>query len=100
LKPEPDPGDRACPPPGVGAASIRELTAWIAGHTDYDTARTARDPPSVTFCNAGETNSHEGKAEWEAYKLQEAWLAEQGLASGFDWPQIFLLSRCPWDVHP
>ena len=25
-----------------------------------------------------------GQAEWEAYKLQEAWLAERGLASGFD----------------
>ncbi len=41
-----------------------------------------------------------GETEWEAYKLQEAWLAENGLASGFDWPQIFLLSRCPRDVHP
>ncbi len=40
------------------------------------------------------------QAEWEAYKLQEAWLAEQGPSSGFDWPQIFLLSRCPRDVHP
>ena len=41
-----------------------------------------------------------GETEWEAYKLQEAWLAENGLASGFDWPQIFLLSRCPRDIHP
>lgn len=41
-----------------------------------------------------------GKAEWEAYKLQEAWLAERGIASGFNWQQIFFLSRCRRDMHP
>jgi len=38
--------------------------------------------------------------EWEAYKLQEAWLSEQGVESEFNWLQIFMLSRCPRDIHP
>ena len=38
--------------------------------------------------------------EWQAYKLQEQWLAEQGIDAGFDWLQIYFLSRCPRDVHP
>ena len=38
--------------------------------------------------------------EWEAYKLQEAWLAERGIPSEFNWIQIFFLSRCPRDIHP
>ena len=38
--------------------------------------------------------------EWEAYKLQETWLAEQGMQSGFNWTQILLFSRCPRDTHP
>ncbi len=151
-KPRPVPERWDCGPPAVGPDLIRELTAWVAGHTDYDTTRPMRDPPSIAFCKAGEIIRYEGKdlivdaqlraaydlrrrriflvlpwrasdardvstllhdiqfsshpwpckgqAEWEAYKLQEAWLAERGLASGFDWPQIFLLSRCPRDVHP
>ncbi len=41
-----------------------------------------------------------GKSEWEAYKLQDAWLSEQGLESEFNWLQIFMLSRCPRDIHP
>ncbi|NND90295.1 MAG: hypothetical protein HKN42_05465 [Granulosicoccus sp.] len=38
--------------------------------------------------------------EWEAYKLQDAWLAQQGTVSGFDWLYIYFLSRCPRDHHP
>jgi hypothetical protein len=38
--------------------------------------------------------------EWEAYQLQEAFLAEHGIASGFDWLQIYFLSQCPRDIHP
>ncbi len=40
------------------------------------------------------------EAEWEAYKLQEAYLAEHGLTSGFDWLQIYFWSKCPRDIHP
>lgn len=39
-------------------------------------------------------------AEPEAYRLQAAWLAEQGIEAGFDWGRIALASRCPFDVHP
>lgn len=39
--------------------------------------------------------------EWEAYKLQEAWLLEKGARPGFNWMYILLASRCtPRDVHP
>ena len=38
--------------------------------------------------------------EWESYKLQDAWLAEHGLASGFDWLHVYFLSRCSRDFHP
>ncbi len=38
--------------------------------------------------------------EWEAYKLQDAWLQQQGVDSGFDWLYIYFLSRCPSDHHP
>lgn len=38
--------------------------------------------------------------EWEAYTLQERWLEERGIESGFDWLQIYFLSRCPRDIHP
>ncbi len=38
--------------------------------------------------------------EWEAYKLQEAYLNAHGLASGFDWLQIYFLSQCPRSIHP
>lgn len=38
--------------------------------------------------------------EWEAYQLQDAWLQEQGVDSGFDWLYIYFLSRCPRDHHP
>ena len=38
--------------------------------------------------------------EWEAYKLQEAYLAENEIASGFDWMQIYFMSKCPRDIHP
>jgi len=41
-----------------------------------------------------------GAPEWEAYKLQEKWLAERGIDPGFDWLRIFFLSRCPRDIHP
>jgi len=39
-------------------------------------------------------------SEWQAYKLQERWLAEQGIDAGFDWLHIYFLSRCPRDIHP
>ena len=41
-----------------------------------------------------------GKAEWEAYKLQESWLLEQGQTPAFNWSDIFLQSLCPRDIHP
>ena len=41
-----------------------------------------------------------GKAEWEAYKLQETWLIEQGEEPQLNWADIFLQSLCPRDVHP
>ena len=37
--------------------------------------------------------------EWEAYKLQDAWLAEHGVPSDFNWTHIFLLSSCLRDTH-
>jgi hypothetical protein len=46
------------------------------------------------------TWSCNGEPEWEAYKLQEAWLEEQGVRSDFNWPQILLLSSCRRDIHP
>lgn len=39
-------------------------------------------------------------AEPEAYRLQEAWLAEQGIDAGFDWFGIYMRARCPPDHHP
>lgn len=41
-----------------------------------------------------------GEPEWEAYKLQEAWLEEQGVQSDFNWTQILFLSGCRRDIHP
>ena len=39
--------------------------------------------------------------EWEAYKLQEAWLLENGVRPEFNWLYILLDSSCaPRDVHP
>ncbi len=39
--------------------------------------------------------------EWEAYKLQEAWLLENGAQPGFNWTYILMVSSCtPRDVHP
>lgn len=38
--------------------------------------------------------------EWEAYKLTEAWLGERGIDPGFDWLWIYVVSRCPRDIHP
>lgn len=38
--------------------------------------------------------------EWEAYKLQEAWMAEQGLVAEFDWLQIWFWSKCGQTPHP
>ena len=39
-------------------------------------------------------------AEPEAYRLQEAWLAERGIDPGFEWVEIYLHARCPSDRHP
>lgn len=38
--------------------------------------------------------------EWDAYRLQEAYLAERGIDPGFNWFAIHMLSRCPDLVHP
>ncbi len=39
--------------------------------------------------------------EWEAYKLQEAWLHEMGVKPAFSWMYILMASSCtPRDVHP
>jgi len=137
-------------------ALITDLLNWIGGNTDYDVASSLAHPPTVSFCNTGETLVYEGdhvavpsdlrgaydwpatrvllarpwaaeslrdqsvllhelghhvqlqnrrysclqEPEWQAYKLQEAWLAEQGIASGFDWLVIYMASRCPRDHHP
>ena len=40
------------------------------------------------------------KTEWEAYKLQAAWLAERGVNADFNWALILLLSRCSQNHHP
>lgn len=41
-----------------------------------------------------------GRAEWEAYKLQEKWLAEHGVKPKFDSADVFLRTRCRRNVHP
>jgi len=41
-----------------------------------------------------------GRAEWQAYKLQEKWLKMRGVDPQFSWMRIFLITRCPRDVHP
>lgn len=39
--------------------------------------------------------------EWDAYELQEIWLAEQKIDPGFNWTAILLESSCaPRDHHP
>jgi len=39
--------------------------------------------------------------EWDAYKLQERWLAQLGIDAGFYWPAILLEASCtPRDIHP
>ena len=40
------------------------------------------------------------RPEWEAYKLQEAYLAENEIDLGFDWLEIYFMSKCPRDIHP
>ncbi|MGI9303801.1 MAG: DUF6647 family protein [Gammaproteobacteria bacterium] len=41
-----------------------------------------------------------GETEWEAYKLQEQWLIEQGENPDFEWVDILLRTRCRRDIHP
>ncbi len=41
-----------------------------------------------------------GAPEWEAYKLQDMWLREHGVVHDFNWLVIYMLSRCPRDIHP
>ena len=36
-----------------------------------------------------------GAPELEAYWLQDKWLAERGIVSGFDWRPIIMMSTCP-----
>ena len=39
--------------------------------------------------------------EWEAYKMQEAWLLENGMTPDFNWVYVLLDSSCTRrDVHP
>lgn len=38
--------------------------------------------------------------EWEAYRLQDLWLRQNGISDTFDWMLIYFLSRCPRDHHP
>ena len=39
--------------------------------------------------------------EWEAYKLQEKWLLENGVEPDFNWMYILMASNCsPRDIHP
>lgn len=38
--------------------------------------------------------------EWDAYRLQEAWLRLQGIDPGFDWFAIWMRARCPDGIHP
>ncbi len=52
----------------------------------------------VQFLNRGWDCPQE--TEWDAYKLQEAWLAERGIDPGFDWLWIYFHARCPQDIHP
>lgn len=41
------------------------------------------------------------KTEWQAYKLQEAWMSERGLEPNFNWAFILLESSCGVrDRHP
>ena len=37
--------------------------------------------------------------EYEAYRLQAAWMSEHGLVPSFDLAQIFVRSRCPASHH-
>lgn len=41
-----------------------------------------------------------GAPEWEAYQLQDLWLTEHGISHDFNWLGIYLMSRCPSDMHP
>lgn len=41
-----------------------------------------------------------GAPEWEAYHLQDQWLREHGIDHDFDWLVVYMISRCPRDVHP
>ena len=41
------------------------------------------------------------KTEWQAYKLQEAWLQERDIDPEFNWVYIYMSSSCsPRDIHP
>lgn len=43
----------------------------------------------------------DAEQEWDAYRLQERWLAGLGIDPGFYWPAIALESSCTVrDVHP
>lgn len=37
--------------------------------------------------------------EWDAYKLQDAWLRQNGIDPRFNWARILVLSRCHPKVH-
>ena len=39
-----------------------------------------------------------GAPEFEAYWLQDKWLAQHGVRPGFNWPEIRKLSLCPETV--
>ena len=41
-----------------------------------------------------------GHPEMKTYKLHEKWLLENGINADFNWFNIYILSRCPSDIHP
>ncbi len=40
------------------------------------------------------------RMEWQACRLQQEWLAGQGIEAGFNWFGIHLASTCPREIHP
>lgn len=77
---------------------IRLVLPWNAGDT-FD--RSALLHEIVHDVQLGSRHWYcPEETEWEAYKLQHTWLAEQGVESGFDWLHVYFLSRCPRDMHP
>jgi hypothetical protein len=60
CRPFPRP-DRSAPqvPSVVGQALFDQLVAWIAINTSYDLMMVYTDPPTISFCQVGETIDYE-----------------------------------------